>query len=40
MYSVITDGDTSPMDTQQNKHKEEEDIIQTTQQSTEESQVK
>ena len=38
MYSVITE-DRSQMDTQQNKYKEEEDTIQTTQQSTEESQV-
>ena len=39
MHSVITEEDTSQMDTQQNKYKEE-DTIQTTQQSTEESQVK
>ena len=40
MHSVITEEDTSQRDTQQNKYKEGEDTIQTTQQSTEESQVK
>ena len=39
MHSVITE-DRSQTDTQWNKYKEEEDAIQTTQQSTEESQVK
>ena len=40
MHSVITEEDTSQTDTQWNKYKEEGDTIQTTQQSTEESQVK
>ena len=40
MHSVITEEHRSQMDTQQNKYKEEEDTIKTTQQSTEESQVK
>ena len=40
MHSVITEEDRSQTDTPGNKYKEEEDTIQTTQQSTEDSQVK
>ena len=40
MHSVITEEDRSQTDTQQNKYKEEEDTMQTTQKSTEENQVK